>query len=190
MQKIKSAISLKHQHRGAEELADDTTSGPLTPAAFQATPACAGEEWKHTSYLALSDLGLLNHIPPPEEVQFITLQDHDDYALPEKLLVGHQAGTGYGIYAHWRPHGETQRIDLSVLANTKQTSLNISDLPQHRILHPYDKTYASGSLQLDGSDRYRFTALVRWYFIAAGFVKGRAVQRDYGKLLKKALLYV
>ncbi|KAF3031310.1 hypothetical protein E8E12_001101 [Didymella heteroderae] len=123
-------------------------------------------------------------------MQFFTLQDHDEYSLRQKLLIGHQDGTGYGIYAQWRKHGETQRIDLFVLVDTNKINLNIADLPQHRILHPFDKAYPWGSMQLDGSDRSRITALVRWYFIAAGFVRGCAIQRDYGKLLKKVLLYV
>jgi hypothetical protein len=105
------------------------------------------------------DQDLLKLIPPATKMKFETLRRHDHSVLPQILLVGNQPGTKNVIYAQWRKWYRSQRIEFFVLVGDKQNMLNSPELPQHDILHPFDKPIR---LDPNSSTQETVTVLQPW----------------------------
>lgn len=115
------------------------------------------------------DKGLLATIPSRGSVQFETLQVRFYDSLPEKLLIGYLFNSPSPIYACWRQFKSQQRINFLTVDNGKGKTIKASSLVRHSISDPFRRTYLKRSTKLDPASGVRFTILVKWYFIAAGF---------------------
>ncbi|KAL5371020.1 hypothetical protein DPSP01_014539 [Paraphaeosphaeria sporulosa] len=137
--------------------------------------------------------GFLDNIPAPDLVEFAELGNFLKNSLPRKLLVGRQRNTENKIYAYMQKKRQSFH-EINFYAESKDGREKISsrELPEHTILHPFDKTYPVDLPTINQSDRVRLTLMVKWYFIAAGHAKDIVLKeaKGYPMRLRRALEYI
>jgi hypothetical protein len=154
--------------------------------------ACEDEASDYRTLLEYLEDELLESIPGPDVVEFVIPEKPLNNALPRKLLIGSQRDTQNKIFAYMREWGTTHRIEFYVENGTNRTPIFSTDLAQHVIKPPFDKTYPEGSEAIDNSGTARLTTMVKWYFIAAGYAKNCVLKetKDFPTRLRSALLWI
>lgn len=169
-----------------------TVQERLSPASPRCAAVCGDEDSDYSKLLDYLDDELLESIPGPDVVEFVVPENPPNNSLPGKLLVGRQRDTDNNIYAYMREWGATHRIEFYVEGCESRTPIFSTDLAQHVMKHPFDKTYPEGSGVIDNSGTARLTTMVKWYFIAAGYAKDCVLKetKDFPTNLRGALLWI
>jgi hypothetical protein len=169
-----------------------TTQERFSAADSRPVAACEDEASDYRTLLEYLEDELLESIPGPDVVEFVIPENPLNNALPRKLLIGSQRDTQNKIFAYMREWGTTHRIEFYVENGTNRTPIFSTDLAQHVIKPPFDKTYPEGSEAIDNSGTARLTTIVKWYFIAAGYAKNCVLKetKDFPTRLRSALLWI
>lgn len=199
----KGRSSPASQVHGYSKLAEDLSthagsmrSNVTTHPSPQTCVAQAGNQDLHTllQYLGEGDEEeLLGLIPGPCNVTFEEQTSFPEM-LGKKLLVGWETPNRNAIYAYIRPTRGSHVVNYFAegFPEENRQPIQATQLALHEIMYPFSKVYPENVHSIELRDRRRLTALVKWYFIAAGIIRDRILRetKDYPRLIKEALQYI